>query len=166
MGNKNIRAVMIIEIAGRPATHVKEALEAHIGKMDALKDVMIVYMKISEPTLIDEEKEIYSCFAEVEIEVETLFRLSELIFDYMPSSIEVLSPDSVSLNVQESSMFLNDLAGRLHKYDEIAKIAQLRNKQLFNAYQQLQAQIAQKAIKEPKKVKKTSKKKVAKKKKE
>lgn len=157
--NNNITAVMIVEIAGRPPEHLSKALEAHIGKMDTLKDVTIVSRKFSEPNKIDEEKDIYSCFAEVEVEVETMFRLTELIFDFMPSSVEVLEPDSVNMNAQEASMFLNDLSGRLHKYDEVAKVAQLRNKQLMAAYENLQGQIAANSKTVKKKSVKKSKKK-------
>lgn len=142
---------MIVEIAGRPADHLKKALEEHIGRLDKLKDVSVVSRKFAEPTLIEETKQIFSCYAEVEIEVESFFRLNELIFDFMPSSVEVLEPDKVSFNTQEASMFLNDLAGRLHKYDEIAKIVNLRNRQLMKAYEELQSQIAKKTIKKPKK---------------
>ena len=151
---------MIIEIAGRPAEHLKKALEGHIGKIDAISDVEVVSKKFVEPKMIDEEKQIFTCHAEVELEVETMFRLTELIFDFMPSSVEVIEPDSVSFNAQEASMFLNDLSGRLHKYDEVVKVAQMRNQQLMGAYENLQSQIAGKA-KEVKdsEVKKSSKKK-------
>lgn len=163
---KNLRALMIVEIAGRPAEHIKKALENHIKSMESKKDVEIVSQMLSDPNLIDKEKNIFSCFAEVEVEVETLARLTELVFDFMPSSIELLEPDKVSLSSQEATMFLNDLAGRLHKYDEIAKIAQLRNKQMFDAFQKLQGQIAEKSKSEEKPlVEKKASKKVSKKKK-
>ena len=93
---------MIVEIAGRPPKHLSEALENHIAKIETIKDVEVTSKKFSEPTQIDKEKDIYSCFAEVEVEVETMFKLTELIFDFMPSSVEVLEPENVSMNSQEA----------------------------------------------------------------
>ncbi len=149
---------MIIEVAGRPAEHLKKALEDHVEKLNNLKGVSLISKEFVEPKLIEDEKQIFTCHSEVEVEVETLFRLTELIFDFMPSSVEVLEPETVKLSAQESTMFLNDLSGRLHKYDEIVKVAQMKNQQLFHAYQNLQGQIAENSKKQIKKSTKKKKK--------
>lgn len=143
MAEQKIRAVMIIEIAGRPPEHIKEALKAHVGVMKNMKGVKYISETFSDAKLVDQEKEIYSCFAEVEVEVETFLKLTELMFDFLPASIEVLEPESLRFNSQEATMFLSDLCGRLHKYDEIAKIAQMKNNQLMQHLQKIQQAIAQ-----------------------
>lgn len=154
---------MIVEIAGRPPEHVQAALKEHVGKMKNMKGVKYISESFSEAQLIDQEKEIYSCFAEVEVEVETFFKLTELMFDFLPSSIEVIEPDNIKFNTQEATMFLSDLSGRLHKYDEIAKISQMRSNQLAQRLQMFQTALAEQKVKAEEKSKKSTKKKSVKK---
>jgi hypothetical protein len=162
---QKVRAILIVEIAGRPPEHIREALKGHVGKMKSIKGVEYISEDVSEAKLIDEEKDVYSCFAEVEVEVENFAKLTELVFDFFPSSVEVIEPESLRFNAQEATMFLNDLAGRLHKYDEIAKIAQLQTKQLAQRLQMFQTALAEQKVKveekteKPKKEKKVVKKK-------
>ena len=129
---------MIVEIAGRPAEYVKDILKVHVGKIKEAKDASVVCEKLSEPKKLDSEQEMYTCFAEIEIETSSLSRLLELIFDYMPSSVEIVEPSELRLNSQEATAFACDLAGRLHKYDEIAKIAQIQTQQLAQKLQIMQ----------------------------
>lgn len=140
MVHKKIVAIMIIEIAGRPAEFLKEALEKHIAPIGSNKDLKLISSRISDAREIDAEKNIYSCFAEIEVEAQSLQKIMDLVFDYMPSSIEIVEPENVELNCQEATMFINDLSGRLHKYDEVAKMAQLRISQLTQALQGMQVQ--------------------------
>ena len=104
----------------------------------------------------------YTCFAEVEIKVISLLRLIELIFDFMPSSIEILEPSELKFDVLETTSFLNNLTGRLHRYDEIAKIAQLQTQQYARKLQIMQQELMKKdkdeKIEKPKKSKKPVKK--------
>lgn len=164
MAEKKVRAIMIVEIAGRPPAHLLEALKAHVGQMRTVKGLDYISEKFSEPKLIDQEKDVYTCFAEVEIEVENMFKLSELVFDFFPSSIEVIEPESVKFNLNEATAFLNYLSGRLHKYDEIAKVAQIKNSQLIQRVQMLQVELAKHNVKKEEPAKKPAKEKSTKKK--
>lgn len=123
---EKIVAIMIIEAAGKPVDFLTNSIKIHVDKLNALKDVKINYAKLAEPILADKDKEIYTTFAEVEVEVETMLRLTELIFDFMPSSVEIVEPSDIKIDCQEATVFMNYLAGRLHKYDEVAKVAQMQ----------------------------------------
>lgn len=136
---QKIEAIMIVEMAGRPAEHVKNVLSEHVGQMKGLKGIEVVKMTISDPKKLEAEQEAYTCFAEIVVRVETFLRLTELVFDFMPSSIEIMDPSSIEMDLPDATSFLNTLAGRLHRYDEIAKIAQIRMGQMaaqINAFQQ------------------------------
>ena len=159
MAEKRVRVIMIIEIAGRPPEHVVETLKTHIGQMKNLKDIEYLSETFSEPKKIDEEKDLYTCFAEVEIETKNFERLVELVFDFMPSSVEVLEPAELNFDLQGATAFLNNLTGRLHRYDEIAKMAQIQNQQLARKLQVMEQEVIDKG----KKVKKVKKKAVKKK---
>ncbi|MEI7719090.1 MAG: hypothetical protein WCI72_04435 [archaeon] len=136
MVEQKITAMMIIEVAGRPPEYLEEQLRVHLDKLNQIKDVKLISLKIAEPRLIEEEKDLYTCFGEVEVETIGFSTLIDLVFDFMPSSIEIISPNDIEFNCQEATMFANDMAGRLHKYDELAKIARMQIQQLSQQLQQ------------------------------
>ncbi|MFA5061418.1 MAG: hypothetical protein WC494_03845 [Candidatus Pacearchaeota archaeon] len=118
-----IRAIMIVEIAGHPPEHISETLKKHVGALNSFKDIKVNSIQMSEPKEIEGQKGIYTCFAEVDFETENLARLSDTMFDFMPSSIEILEPSKVSFTGQEASSLLNNISGRMHRYDEVARVA-------------------------------------------
>lgn len=129
---------MIVEMAGRPAVHLTESLEKHVGVLRDVKDVEIHEIKVSEPRIIVQEEgkevvkgeEMFTAFAECDIEIPSFARMSETMFDFMPSSVEVIEPNSVNLGMTEATDLLNNISGRLHRYDEIAKVLGERHKQM------------------------------------
>jgi hypothetical protein len=124
-----IRAIMIVEIAGRPAEHVKESLEKHVGGLKAFKDIKVNNLSVSEPKALEEIKDAFTCFAEVDFSVETFGRLCDTVFDFMPSSIEILEPSKIDFTNLEATSLLNIVSGRMHKYDEITRFANFRMEQ-------------------------------------
>jgi hypothetical protein len=141
MSSQKITAIMIIEAAGRPPEFLAESLNNHIQNLSKAKNVQLINSKIAESKIIDKEKDLFSCFAEVEVQVDGFHNLLNLVIDFMPSSIEIIEPNEFILDSQEATMFANDLAGRLHKYDEVAKIAKFRIDELVS---KLQSQNSQK----------------------
>jgi len=130
---------MIVEMAGKPATHVRETLEKHVGVLNELEDVTVRTIKISEPKIIEVPDEVknlpnredmFSCFTEIDLDVNNLAKLSELMFDFMPSSVEVIEPAKLHLELSEATDLLNNISGRMHRYDEVARMAQGRIYQL------------------------------------
>ncbi|MGC9309557.1 MAG: hypothetical protein ACP5D2_02560 [Candidatus Nanoarchaeia archaeon] len=132
-----IRAVMIIEMMGRPPKHLQQSLTSHVEGIDKVDGVKIINNSESKPKKVKESKEeMYTCFSEVEVEADSFLTLIELIFDFMPSSIEVLSPNSLKMDIHDATSLLNTLSGRLHKYDEIAKVLKIKNQQLMQKLQE------------------------------
>ncbi len=134
-----VRAIMIVEMAGRPATHLTESLEKHVNILREVSDMEVHEIKVSEPRVVaredkssevggrrsevGNEEDMFTAFAECDFEIPSFARLSETMFDFMPSSIEVIEPNKVSLDSIEATDLLNNISGRMHRYDEIAKIA-------------------------------------------
>src|SRR3989338_3620883 len=108
MGERNIRVAMIIEVAGRPPEYLTNSMKLHIEKLTNVKGVSMISSRISNTKIIEGDKEVYSCFAEVELEVLSLGKVIELIFDFMPSSIEIIDPFNLEINCQEATMLMND----------------------------------------------------------
>jgi hypothetical protein len=130
MAERKITAIIIVEVAGRPSDYVLGGLETHVSRLNEMKDIEVIKKTFSEPKRIEHQEEAYVCFAEIEIRVNSFQKLLDLVFDFMPSSIEITEPGRLEMDSQEATMFVNNLAGRLHRYDEIAKIAQFKIKQL------------------------------------
>ncbi len=134
---KSIEAVMIIEIIGKPPEHLTETLEDMINQIGAEKGVNIIGTKIRKPVLMKDQKEFYTSFAELEIKVETVLELTLLMFKYMPSHIEILSPQSFQLSNNELNEVLNEIIRRLHGYDEVARVIQAEKVILENKLKDL-----------------------------
>lgn len=129
MAEKKIRAIMIVEIAGKPAEYVKESLDTHTAQLEKIPGIEIVSRTISEPKKL-ENQDAYTSFSEIDIKTENFQQLLDIVFDFMPSSIEIIEPGAIEMDSQEATMFINNFAGRLHRYDDIAKIAQFKIRQL------------------------------------
>ena len=121
---KKIRAVMILEVIGKPPEHLTETLEGITTNIDNEKGVCIVEKKINEPVSMKENKEFYTSFAEIEVEVEEIMRLAALMLKYMPAHIEIISPEFIAITNNDWNDILNEIVRRLHGYDEVARIIQ------------------------------------------
>ncbi|MEX0920177.1 MAG: hypothetical protein WDZ69_01175 [Candidatus Pacearchaeota archaeon] len=136
-----IRAVMILDIIGRPANHLIETLENMINDLGNEKKVDVLSKDIKEPVLMKDQKELYTTFAEVEIEVEEIPYLSKLMFKYMPANIEIISPEILMVSNDRINEILNDLIFKLHRYDEIARVMQVEKQILFRKIKELGGEI-------------------------
>jgi len=121
---------MIVEMMGRPAEHLTAAIEKHIGVLNDVNDITVHSIKISEPRVIEREnseqkiensEDMFAVFAEADFECESFARLSETMFDFMPSSVEVIEPGKVVMGMSEATDLLNNISGRMHRYDGIVK---------------------------------------------
>ena len=164
---KDISVVFILEIIGRPKEHLTETLDKIIKELDDEKRVSVTSKKINEPVLMKDQKDFYTSFAEVEIEIEKILELAILIFKYMPAHVEIIHPEIIALQNNDWNDIFNELARRLHGYDEVARIIQtekaILEKKLRDLLENKNVNINMGPKKEIK-PKKTSKKKVVKKK--
>lgn len=116
-----VRAVLIVEILGRPPEHVGAALKKILGLMQKDKNMILLNKKIYKPKKVKESRDMFTAFMEIEVLANGLKKLFEVCFDYMPSSVEVVEPTNLKFNLAQVNAIINDLASRLHKYDEVAK---------------------------------------------
>lgn len=142
---------MIVEMAGRPAAHLTVSLEKHIGVLKQVTDIETHSIKVSVPQeipapegkTVSKDEVMFSAFAEADIETESFARLTQTMFDFMPSSVEVIEPSKITMDFTDATDLLNNISGRLHRYDEFAKIAgqkmQHMNAQLIKAKEILDA---------------------------
>ena len=119
--SEKIVANLMIEIMGRPPEHVKEALTTIIVKMNSEKGIKVIDKTYHEPRKIGESKGLFTAFAEVEVEFETLDHFFQAIFVYMPSHVEIISPSKITLTSDYLSSLGSTLVQKLHQYDSISK---------------------------------------------
>ena len=127
---KGIQAMLIFEIIGRPAEDLIKTLEDIIKQIDEEKGVEVKSKEIKEPVLMKDQKDFFTTFAEVEVEVEEVLYLALLMFKYMPAHIEVISPELIALTNNGWGEILSELTRRLHGYDEVARVLRFQNAQM------------------------------------
>ena len=142
-----IRALFIYEILGKPPEHIKEALNNLINQIGKNPGIKILNKKVHKPHLIDEEKtkklgkkveDLYSTFAETEMEVDSLDIIFKLVVNTLPSNMEILEPSELKLKNFELSQALAEISIKLHQIDEVAKTLNLERSQLINIVKELQ----------------------------
>ena len=149
MDEGKIRALFIFEMMGRPPEHIKNALEGFVKKLGEQKGVEIVKQTINEPRPLEKEgvEDLYTTFAEVELETDTLGIIFDITVHMLPAHVEILGPEELILKNFELSSTLSALTIRLHKYDEIAKAALMDRNILMQRLQEMQQLLNEKGIK-------------------
>ncbi len=117
-----IRAILIFEMLGRPVEHLKSTLEEFVGKVSREEGIEILNSNLHEPKRVEDmQQEIYTTFAETEIQFKDINSLLRIIFVYMPSHIEIISPSEFQVKNFEIGTLMSEITRKLHQYDEIAK---------------------------------------------
>ena len=119
----------LMEVLGKPKEHVKESLEKYVAQLKSSDK----YTVLNEDYADVEQRgdsELWATFVELEIKTNSIENLVLFCFEYMPSSIEILSPAEFKLADQELSHMLSNLQGRLHQIDMVAKQLKAENEAL------------------------------------
>ena len=107
-----ILARVVIEIVGKPKEHIEKALKLVVEKIKEQKDFQVVEEKLFNA---EKQEEMFSTFAELGILFKNIQTLVGFCFDFMPSSIEILDPEKLSLKSNEFAGLINDLLAKLHQ---------------------------------------------------
>ena len=131
-----INCTIIIEILGKPADYIDKVIREVVEAIENKQGVEVVSKNFHEPV---ESKKLFSTFSEVEFRVNSLGKLVEIIFEYMPSNVEILSPNEIKMPLTETNEFINILAAKLHGYDALAKKLKVENMVLKNQLKEMGA---------------------------
>lgn len=115
----HIRLKAIINVVGKPKEHIELTMKGVVDKLNTEDEVKLVESKIfeTEPA----EDDMFSAFAEVDLLVKDLPALSGFCADYMPSSIEIEEPHTLTFQQQKMSSFVNEFLTKMHTSDAAAK---------------------------------------------
>jgi len=118
---EKISANIIIEILGRPSEHIKNALTELTSKLGNEKGVNIIEKKVHDPILVKDSKDLFTTFAEISVEFDSIANYLGILFSYMPSHIEIVHPENFGIKNTDLNELGNIILQRLHQYDSIAK---------------------------------------------
>lgn len=112
---------MVFEILGRPKENVTEALQTITVKLGSEKGVKVLDKKIHEPIQAQDSDTLFTSFAEVEVEFESLEMYLAVIFSYLPSNIEIVKPEKLQMDNQKLNEIGNAVIQKIHNYDSVTK---------------------------------------------
>ena len=79
---------IIIEILGSKKENVEETIKKVMEEFSQ-REVEIISKEISEAAEVDK---FFSSFVDIEFKTDSLKKLNEICFDFMPSVIEIIEP--------------------------------------------------------------------------
>jgi|WetSurMetagenome_2_1015567.scaffolds.fasta_scaffold48692_3 hypothetical protein len=124
LNDKKIKAVFIFEAIGRPPEYLTEALDSIIKRIGEEKGIKVIRSKVNPPVEMKNQKDFFTSFSEVEVEITELMQVAIIMFKYMPAHVEVVYPEKLVLSNYEIGDLFSELTRRLHGYEELARIMQ------------------------------------------
>ncbi|MFT4311610.1 MAG: hypothetical protein ACMXYF_00075 [Candidatus Woesearchaeota archaeon] len=117
----------IVEIMGKPKEHIEQTAQKIVEKLNEDSRFMVLQAGVSEAELVEDSKTMYSLFIDFEMLAQDMSRLYDFIFAYMPSSVEILEPQTLTFNTSQATGILNDINSRIHDMDmEVKKLRQVQ----------------------------------------
>lgn len=117
------QARLILEIIGRPAQNIVDALNGLADRMAKEKGVKMLERTVHPPIQVQDPKanDLYTTFAELLIECDSTSTFFGVVFSYMPANIEIIKPEQIGLSNSDLTGIANRIIQRLHNYDAIAR---------------------------------------------
>lgn len=121
MENEKIKANMVVELVGSPKEHVEETMSHIIDKLKNEEGVKLIKETTYKAEQNENIKPMWSTFSDVSVETKSMKKLMDLCFDYMPSSVEITSPEKLDMSCEECAYLFNELLAQLHHFSFAAK---------------------------------------------
>ena len=116
---------MTVEVMGSPKDHIEAAMLSVIKQLKDDKELTIELANVYECTQM--ENTLWSTFADVEFSAKTLKKVLDVGYDYVPSTMEILEPVEMAVQMKDVEEFLNDFLARIHKFSAVLKKLQGEN---------------------------------------
>jgi len=114
----------IIQIVGAPKEYIEKTLKEYVAKIRETKGIGVIKENFSDT---EPQEKLFSIFVEIEMVVKDASTLAFFCYDYMPSSIEIIEPQTFNYRAADFAAFFNDLLSRLHTLDAIVKQYRAQN---------------------------------------
>lgn len=120
-----IHCRIMFQVVGAPKEHVEQTLKSYIATIESGKEYTIIDADYSPA---EKEDQFFSAFVDVDMLVKNPDALTELCFNYMPSSIEFIDPKEVIYKRKQLDSWFNDLLAKLHEISMLSKQVAAQNK--------------------------------------
>ena len=104
-----------IEVLGYPESHIDEVIKKIIEKLKTEDGIKLIKEEIHQAEKVKEE--FFVSFVDVEIKINDFNKLLNFCYDYLPSSLEILDAEKITIPIREFSSALNEMIAKLHKYN-------------------------------------------------
>lgn len=125
-----IHCKIMLQVAGTPKDHVEGTLKNYVSTIDSNKGFSIIESDYSPAEKTEDN--FYSAFVDVDLLVKNTQLLTELCFNYMPSSIEFVAPKEITFKKKDIDNWFNDLLAKLHEISMLSKQVAAQNKSVVN----------------------------------
>jgi hypothetical protein len=107
----------MIEILGFPEDHLKEVVKQVVEKLKNENGIAVIQSEVHEPQVIQEK--FFSSFIEAEIKINDFNKLLHFCYEYLPSTIELLDVEKVTITNREFTIGINEMLQKIHNYNII-----------------------------------------------
>ena len=115
-----IRSNMMIEVLAVNKETAKSSLKKHIEKMEKEDKAMIYNVEFREIKKVKNPvpniSEAYSNIVELDVLTANYDKLIYMVMSYAPSSVEILEPEHIKIDMGEAQGILNIVADMVHKF--------------------------------------------------
>lgn len=138
-----VQARMILEVLGRPKEHVASALTLLVEKLGKEPGITLQGADMHDPVKAKESTELFTTYAEVLLEAQSLHHLFALLFTYLPANVEIIKPTDIIVKNDFLNGFANTLVQRLHTYEAITKRLLTDRDKAINALEEKRPELLQ-----------------------
>ncbi len=111
---------MIFQVVAATEDAARDSLEEHIEKLKTEKGVSKLEVEMEDLQEVDKPhpqiEKGYSRICEVDMQVDTFSELVSIVINYGPTSVDVKSPEEVSMDIKELRDSLNAVAQMMHRF--------------------------------------------------
>lgn len=132
---------VVIEILGKPKEYIQQIMRTMLQGMKKEKMFEIIKEEIAEPR---EHEGYFTSFVDLEIVIKDMGALQEFIFAYLPSSVEIVAPTELKMSLNDANLLFNNMAARLHTYDDFTKKLKVANIIMSKKLRELKPDISEK----------------------
>ena len=115
-----IKSNLMIEVLAVTKDAARDSLKKHVEKMEKERHMMVFRKDFKEIRKVESPmpnvKEAFSNVVEVDILTQNYDKLVYLIMAYAPSSIEILEPEHLKIDMGEAQSILNMVAEIIHRF--------------------------------------------------
>lgn len=111
--NDKILVRFIIEMLGSPKEHIEKTMSDFVEKLKKDHEVKAVTIEPAK----EQENNFFSTFVELDVYFTKLDELFAFCFDAMPSSVEVIEPETLRIKNHQITDALNELQAKNHELD-------------------------------------------------